>query len=132
MKLRTNNHSVFRLNYHLIMCIKYRRKVINDTISTYLKDIFIRIGEDYNILLVEWEHDIDHIHCLLETHPNTMMSKFLNAYKSASSRLVKINYPIMKTKLWKEYFWSPSFCLLTIGGAPLKVVKRYIQTQGQR
>ncbi len=58
------------------------------------------------------------------------MSKFINAYKSASSRLIKKEFPVIRNQLWKEYFWSQSFCLLTVGGAPLEVLKRYIQSQG--
>ena len=79
--LDTNNHSVFKLAYYLLLVIKYRRKVINDYISNRLTEI----------------------------------SKFLNAYKSASSRLIKKEYPSIRKQLWKEYFWSRSYCLLTIG-----------------
>ncbi|MBW7571177.1 IS200/IS605 family transposase, partial [Succinivibrio faecicola] len=59
-------------------------------------------------------------------------SKFINAYKSASSRLLKKEFPEIRLKLWQEQFWSQSFCLLTTGGAPLEIVKEYIQTQGQK
>ncbi len=131
MELRTNQHSVFRLNYHLIMCIKYRREVLNAEISEYLREIFVKISNSYNITLVEWEHDKDHVHCLFEAHPKSELSKFINAYKSASSRLVKKAFPELKNSLWKDSFWSQSFCLMTVGGAPLSVVKEYIQTQGQ-
>ena len=62
MKLDSNNHSVFSLNYHLILVIKYRRKVLNDDISNRLKEIFEYISPNYNITLEEWEHDKDHIH----------------------------------------------------------------------
>uniref|UniRef100_UPI00046EFF82 transposase n=1 Tax=Paenibacillus zanthoxyli TaxID=369399 RepID=UPI00046EFF82 len=57
--------------------------------------------------------------------------KFINAYKSASSRLIKKDFPEVKTKLWREYFWSQSFCLVTVGGAPLEVLKAYIENQGK-
>ncbi|MBN6189079.1 IS200/IS605 family transposase [Aneurinibacillus sp. BA2021] len=130
MELDNNNHSVFLLCYHLVLVVKYRRKVIDDTISDYAKDMFVRLGENYNISLVEWNHDIDHVHILFKAHPNTEMSKFINAYKSASSRLIKKHFPQVKKKLWKEYFWSRSFCLLTTGGAPIKVIKKYIENQG--
>jgi putative transposase len=85
--LSSNNHSVFKLHYHLIMCIKYRHEVITDPISKRLKDIFVGISSSYNIILNEWEHNKDHVHCLIEGHPNSSLSKFINAYKSASSRL---------------------------------------------
>ena len=56
----------------------------------------------------------------------------LNAYKSASSRRVKNEFPSIRKYLWKEYFWSKSYCLVTTGGAPLAVVKQYIENQGKR
>ncbi|MDG4658639.1 IS200/IS605 family transposase, partial [Ectobacillus antri] len=118
--------------YHLVLVVKYRRKVIDDAISDYAKDMFVRLGENYNISLVEWNHDIDHVHILFKAHPNTEMSKFINAYKSASSRLIKKNFPQVKRKLWKEYFWSRSFCLLTTGGSPIEVIKKYIENQGMK
>jgi putative transposase len=129
MMLNSNNHSVFKLNYHLIMCIKYRHNVITDTMSTRLKDIFEKVSFPYNIALREWEHDENHVHCLIEGHPNSPLSKFINAYKSSSSRLIKKEFPEIRKKLWKEYFWSRSFCLVTVGGAPLEVLKQYIQNQ---
>ena len=132
MKLDTNNHSVFSLHYHLVMCIKYRRKVINDSISDRLKDIFVDIAPNYGVELLEWNHDIDHVHLLFKAKPNTEISKLLNAYKSASSRRIKNEFPSIRKHLWKEYFWSKSYCLVTTGGAPLEVVKQYIENQGKR
>lgn len=131
MDLDSNNHSVFKLNYHLILVIKYRKNVINDEISNRLKEMFIKIQGNYNISLIEWNHDNNHIHCLFSAHPNSEISKFINSYKSASSRLIKKEYPIIKKQLWKEYFWSRSFCLLTSGGAPIEVIKKYIENQGR-
>lgn len=130
MVLENNNHSVFALNYHLILVVKYRRKVIDDTISMRLKEIFDYISPKYNIKALEWNHDIDHVHILFKAEPNSELSKFINAYKSASSRLIKKEFPQIKAKLWKEYFWSRSFCLITTGGANIETIKKYIQSQG--
>ena len=132
MKLDSNNHSVFLLHYHLVMCIKYRRKVINDSISDRLKEIFEDISPKYGVELLEWNHDIDHVHLLFKAKPNTEISKMLNAYKSASSRRIKNEFPSIRKYLWKEYFWSKSYCLVTTGGAPLEVIKQYIENQGKR
>ena len=132
MLLESNNHSVFSLNYHLILVVKYRRKVINDSISDRLKEIFEYIQVPYNVSVKEWNHDKDHIHVLFSAHLNSEISKFLNAYKSASSRLIKKEYPQIREKLWKEAFWSKSFCLITAGGAPLDVIRQYIESQGEK
>lgn len=131
MKLDNNNHSVFLMYYHLVLVVKYRRKVFTDEMSNYAKDIFVRIGKSYNITLEEWNHDVDHIHIMFKAHPNSELSKFINAYKSASSRLIKKDFPEVRQKLWKEMFWSKSFCILTTGDAPINVIKKYIESQGK-
>ena len=131
MNLDNNNHSVFLLYYHLVLVVKYRRQVFDDAMSDFARDIFVRIASVYNITLEQWNHDKDHVHIMFRAHPNTAMSKFINAYKSASSRLIKKNFPAVRRKLWKEMFWSRSFCLLTTGGAPIEVIRKYIQMQGQ-
>lgn len=130
-ELDTNAHSVFLLRYHLILVVKYRRNVFDDEISERARAIFERIAPDYKIEVVEWSHDKDHVHILFKAHPKTEISKFINAYKSASSRLLKKEFPSIKQKLWEDKFWSQSFCLLTTGSAPLAVVKQYIQSQDE-
>lgn len=130
MKYDSNYHSVYKINYHMIFCIKYRRKVIDDDISKRLKEIFEKISPKYKISLVEWEHDIDHIHMLISAAPTTELSKFINTYKSASSRLIKKEFPSIRKKLWKEFFWSRSFFIVSVGGAPLEIIKKYIENQG--
>ena len=132
MKLDNNNHSVFSMYYHLVLVTKYRRKVINDSISKRLREIFDYIAVNYNISVVEWNEDQDHVHILFKAQPNSELSKFINAYKSASSRLIKKEYPDIKEKLWKEYFWSRSFCLITTGGVTIDVIKQYIESQGDQ
>lgn len=131
MQLDNNNHSVFLMYYHLVLVVKYRRNVFTDRISEYAKDIFVRICSSYNITLEEWNHDQDHVHIMFRAHPNTEISKFINAYKSASSRLIKKDFPEVRRRLWKEMFWSRSFCLLTTGGEPIEVIRQYIESQGR-
>ena len=130
--LDNNGHSVYLLYYHLILVVKYRRKVIDDAISNRGREIFLYIADNYGITLEEWNHDLDHVHIMFRAQPKTELSKFINAYKSASSRLLKKEYPKIRKKLWKEAFWSQSFCLLTTGGAPIETVRQYIESQGER
>lgn len=73
------------LHYHLIMCIKYRNKVIDDNISNRLKEIFEKSAPAYNITLEEWNHDTDHVHILFKGQPNTEISKFINTRKSVAN-----------------------------------------------
>ena len=132
MQLDDNNHSVFLLYYHLVLVIKYRRNVLDDAVFLRAREIFEYIAPSYKITLLEWNHDHDHVHILFKAQPHSELSKFINAYKSASSRLLKKEFPEIRSKLWQEYFWSRSYCLLTTGGAPIEVIRQYIETQGER
>lgn len=131
MKLDTNAHSVFSLHYQLILVVKYRRQVFTDEISNRAKEIFEYIAPNYKIELIEWHHDKDHVHVLFKGQPKTEMSKFINAYKSASSRLLKKEYPTIRQQLWKDMFWSRSFCLVSSGSAPIETIRQYIEHQGE-
>ena len=132
IKMDNNNHSVFLLCYHLVFVTKYRKKVLNDEISDYLKDHFIRLLHPKGITVEKWNHDGDHIHILFRSVPNIDLSKAINSYKSVSSRLVKRDFPQIKQSLWEEMFWSRSYCLLTTGGAPIETIRKYIESQGMK
>ncbi|EGO6609464.1 IS200/IS605 family transposase [Enterococcus faecalis] len=108
MELDTNNHSVFLLYYHLVLVTKYRRQVIDDEISDYAKVTFERISKPYHITLVEWKHDKDHIHIMFKAQPKTELTKFINAYKSASSRLIKRGFPRVKQFLAYKFRIYPT------------------------
>ena len=90
MELDHNSHSVFLVYYHLVMVIKYRRKVRNGKISERAKEIFEYIAPGYGIVLEEWNHDTDHVHVMFCAQPKTERRKFINACKSANHRLLKL------------------------------------------
>ncbi|MHB1546055.1 MAG: IS200/IS605 family transposase, partial [bacterium] len=130
MTIRYDNnfHSVFLLQYHLIFVVKYRRQVIDDNIAERLKEIFAYIGDMYRIKIIEFNHNKDHIHILFNSNPSTALVKFINSYKSASSILIKKEFPEIKKVLWKEYFWSRSYFLMTTGGVTLDILKKYVES----
>lgn len=130
MNLDTNAHSVFSLHYHLILVTKYRKPVFDDEISERARTLFEAIAPNYKIEVLEWNHDQDHVHILFKAQPKTELSKFINAYKSASSRVLKKEFPSIRKQLWQDMFWSRSFCLLSSGGAPIEVIRQYIKEQG--
>ncbi|APJ03879.1 IS200/IS605 family transposase [Silvanigrella aquatica] len=130
-ELDSNNHSVFSLNYHLILVIKYRKKVLtNQKMLLRLREIAEYIGVSHNVKIKEMNGEPDHVHFLLRTKPNCELSKYINAMKSATSRLLKKEFPEIKKKLWEESFWTTSYCLISVGSAPINVLKRYIENQG--
>ena len=126
----TSEHLVYRCCYHVIFCPKYRHKILVGKVSDRLKEICNEVSIAHDFIIEEIETDKDHVHIMFKAHPKTELTKFINAYKSASSRLIKRDFPRVKQFLWKEQFWSKSFCLLTTGGAPIDVIKKYIQNQG--
>jgi len=132
MDLDTNSHSVFSLHYHLILVTKYRKPVFDDEISKRARTLFEAIAPTYKIEVLEWNHDQDYVHILFKAQPKTELSKFINAYKSASSRVLKKEFPSMRKQLWQDMFWSRSFCLLSSGGEPIEVIQQYIKEQGPK
>lgn len=132
MDLDTNAHSVFSLHYHLILVTKYRKPVFDDEISERARTLFEAIAPSYKIEVLEWNHDQYHVHVLFKAQPKTELSKFINAYKSASSRVLKKEFPSIREQLWQDMFWSRSFCLLSSGSAPIEVIQQYIKEQGPK
>ena len=103
-ELNRNQHSVYKLTFHLVLVIKYRRKVINQNIFDSLMVIFSNIGSMYGVEIIESNWEADHIHVLFDAMPSTNLVKFINAYKTASSRIIKRDYPTIKRFLWKSAF----------------------------
>ena len=128
-KLNHSKHSVYLLTYHLVLVIKYRRKVITADIAEHLKTMLEEQLKKNNAKLIEFGYETDHVHIVFSAPPNLKLSSFVNAYKSSTSRIIKKLYPEVKRYLWKEYFWSRSYCLLTTGGAPLEIIKKYVSSQ---
>ena len=137
-KMDHNAHSVYLMYYHLIMYKQMGFRYLNFEDDNFTadkeraKEIWEHIAPDYGITLEKWNHDLDHVHVMFRAQPKSELSKFINAYKSASSRLLKKEYPQIREKLWKGAFWSQSFCLLTAGGAPIEVIRSYIETQREK
>ena len=129
---RKTQHSVYSITLHLVLVVKYRRDVIDDAISNRIKEIFETIGLLYDVEIIEWNHDNDHVHTILSISPSTNLNKYVNAAKAASSRLIKKEFPNIKLKLWKEYFWTRGFYVNSTGSTQIEVVKNYILNQGEK
>jgi len=127
--LDKNQYSVYTLTYHLVLVTKYRRPVINQKIYFRLIEIFQNIGKRHNIQLQESNYDKDHIHFLFKAKPDTALLKFINSYKSASSRLIKKEHPEIKNKFWKEAFWKIGYFISTRRGANIDTIRKYIERQ---
>ena len=132
-KFDKSAHALYTLNYHFVQCIKYRRKVLTTTeIIDELKLRTKKIAESYRIEILSQETDIDHIHILFKATPQTNLVKFINNWKSATSKRLKNKFPQIKKKLWKEHFWSGSYCLITTGQTTLDQLKKYVKNQSEK
>ena len=131
MQLEKNRHAVYKLQFHLIIVTKYRHPVINKEINQRLKEIAKHIFEDsWKCKILEMKTENDHIHIAFESNPQTQLSKLINNFKTVSSRLIRKEFrDYLKKYYWKDFFWSPSYCLLSVGGASIEVIKEYIRSQ---
>ncbi|WP_084514039.1 IS200/IS605 family transposase [Salipiger mucosus] len=127
VKLR---HSIYSLNSHLVLVTKYRRPAINSDILARLEQISSRRATNWGGSLREFNGEADHIHLLLSLPPTLDLSKFVNCLKTTSSRIIRREFPEHLSRFyWKPVFWSRSCCIVSCGGAPLSVVKQYVQNQ---
>lgn len=129
---RKTQHSVYSITIHLVLVVKYRRDVINDTISNRIKEIFKTIGLSHDVELIEWNHDKDHVQTILSISPSTNLNKYVNAAKTASSRLIKKELPEIKSKLYQDSLWTRGFYVNSTGSTQIEVVKNYILNQGEK
>lgn len=128
--LRRGRNCVFLMHVHLVFVTKYRRKVFTKQILKDLRDIFSSVCNDFEVHLKEFEGERDHVYLLIEYPPKVAISKLVNSLKGVSSRLIrKKEYPSIQKALWKESFWSPSYFAGACGGAPLTVIRQYIEQQ---
>lgn len=130
-KLYKGSHNVYSLHYHLIFVVKYRRKVLDEIISENLKKIIQRISQDYNVIIIEQQTDLDHIHVLFSAKPTLQIPKFISMLKSHASRLLRKQNPQLRKKLWGKSFWSNSYFIATTGQVTLEVIKKYVENQGK-
>ena len=132
-KFDKNAHSVYTLNYHLVQCIKYRKKVLSyPKIIDELKQRTKRIAEIYDITIISMETDLDHIHILFKAKPQTDLIKLINNWKSATAKSLRKTFEReLKNKLWGSSFWSKGYCLITTGQTTLDQIKKYVENQGK-
>jgi putative transposase len=128
--LRRGRTCVFLMHVHLVFVTRYRRQVFTKEILKELRVIFGNVCADFEARLVEFEGEGDHVHLLVEYPPKVSVSKLVNSLKGVSSRLVrKKRYPSIQNALWDGSLWSPSYFAGACGGAPLAVIRQYIEQQ---
>ena len=118
------------MHVHLVFVTKYRREVFTKEILDDLRGIFSGVCNDFGTELVEFDGEDDHVHLLVNYHPKVAVSHLVNSLKGVSSRMIRQKkYPTIRKKLWGGALWSPSYFAGSCGGAPLSVIRHYIEQQ---
>ena len=132
LNLQTNQHGVYSLSYHLILVTKYRHPCMTQEIQTRIQEVVESLFEKWGCTLIELNGEIDHIHILFEAPPQIRLASTINSLKSVTSRYIRKEFPEeLEPFYWKPYFWSNSYFLISTGGAPIEIIRQYIEDQGK-
>ncbi len=128
--VRTNANIAFGCAYHVVWCPKYRRKVIGGRMEVGLREIIAEVIIEKGAWLIEMETMADHVHLLVEVDPQFGVHRLVKAIKGRSSRVLREEFAWLKSRL--PSLWANSYFVATVGGAPLSVIKRYVESQKDR
>ena len=124
-----NRHSAYNLHVHLVFITKYRKKVLADNHHQFFKEVVAEICKDFGAELKECNGEGDHVHMLIQYPPTVQLSKMVNNLKSVTSRRMRANFIDLRVAYNKLVLWSRSYFAGSCGGAPLEIIKQYIQNQ---
>lgn len=127
MKYKSNNNVVYSCKYHVVWCRKYRRKVLVNGVDVRLKELIDEICRESRIEIIEMEIMPDHVHLLMEVDPQFGIHKAVKQIKGRTSRILRQEFSCLTSRL--PTLWTNSYFVSTVGGAPLSVIKQYIENQ---
>lgn len=124
---------VYSIQYHIVWCVKYRRKVLSSDIEQSLKEILRNIAQDNNFTILECNGDLDHIHLLIDCSPQHYIPDMIKALKGVSARVLFKQYgEELKSQLWNGHLWNPSYFVATVSENTESQVRAYIQSQKEK
>lgn len=126
---RTGRHCVFALHVHLVFITKYRRDVLSDYAIRDLSAIFSKVCNDFGAELIECNGEDDHVHLLVQYPPHVSVSKLVNSLKGVSSRRLRQIRPEVAGRYFNGVLWSPSYFAASCGGAPISIIRQYVEQQ---
>jgi len=127
--IRTGRHCVFAIHAHLVFVTKYRRCVFTGEALDILKEVMQKVCDDFCVELAEFEGEDNHVHLLVNYPPQVQLSKLVNSLKGVSSRMLRQRMPSIANRYYRDVLWSPSYFAASCGGAPLSVIKQYVEQQ---
>jgi len=113
----------------LVFVTKYRKKIFTKTHLDTMKEVFTKICQDFDAQLSEFDGETDHVHLLVNYPPKIAISKLVNSLKGVSSRRLRQHHQDIHQYYWKNMLWSPSYFASSCGGAPIEIIRQYIQQQ---
>lgn len=128
-EIRTGRHCVFGMHAHLVFVTKYRRVVFTEAHYHAMREIFSKVCGDFEAELAEVDGEADHVHLLVNYPPKIAIATLVNSLKGVSSRLLKQRHPELAKVYWGGALWSPSYFAASCGGAPLGIIRQYIENQ---
>jgi putative transposase len=128
--MKSHYHCVYDMKLHLVLVTKYRKKCFTDDIISKLRILCAEQCQKWDIQLLEFDGESDHIHLLLDFHPSVQPSKFINSLKTVTSRLIRKEFSVHLQEYYCEpVLWSRAYCLVSCGGAPLEIIKQYVKNR---
>ncbi|ATW34797.1 IS200/IS605 family transposase [Candidatus Williamhamiltonella defendens] len=128
--IRRGRHCVFLMHVHLVFVTKYRRKIFDQDAIAKLHSYFASVCADFDVELVEMDGGRDHVHLLINYLPKLAISNLVNSLKGVSSRLLRRDRPdIGQRYYYKGVLWTPSYFSSSCGGAPISIIRQYIEQQ---
>lgn len=129
-RARRGSHSVYSIRLHFVFVTKYRREVITVRMLKRIEEIFSNICEKTGCVLMSFSGEADHVHLLVDFHPDNKVSALVNSLKSASSRILRKEFAeYLENIYWKPVLWSGSYYVASTGGAAIEKLKEYIKSQ---
>lgn len=123
------NQCTYSLQYHLVLVTKYRRSVLTEPMLQHLERTARERAKAWGGTIIEVSGEGDHLHLLFSLPPTADLSAFVNALKTTTARLLRRDFPVLKYRFKQPVLWSRSYFIASCGGAPLEVIKAYIQSQ---
>lgn len=130
-EIRTGRHCVFSIHAHLVFVTKYRKRVFTSESLDILKEVMQKVCNDFDVKLAAFEGEDNHVHVLVNYPPQIQLSKLVNSLKGVSSRMLRLRMPSIANRYYKNVLWSPSYFAASCGGAPLSVIKQYVEQQNR-
>ena len=124
-----HRHSVSTMHIHLVFVTKYRQKIFDLAAIQRLRAIFAGVCTELRADLVEMDGERDHVHLLVRYSPTVQVADLVRRLKGVSSRMLRMARPDIRMKFWKNVLWSPSHFAASCGGAPIEIVRKYIELQ---